>query len=176
MTLAAPPVLVIMGVSGAGKTSIAQEIAARLGWVFEEGDSLHPAANVSKMHAGVPLTDADRLPWLASVAAWIDGQLAAQQPGIITCSALKRAYRSIVIGDRPSARLVYLRGSTGLIVERLAHRHGHFMPPDLLQSQFEALEEPGPDEDPLIVDIGPPPGEIAEMIIQMLARRGEPVV
>jgi len=163
-----PPILVVMGVSGAGKTSVAQELAARLGWAFEEGDSLHPAANVAKMHAGIELTDADREPWLARVDAWIDRQLAAGQPGIITCSALKRAYRNIVIGDRPLVRLVYLRGSPALISNRLAQRHGHFMPPSLLQSQFDSLEEPGPDEDPLTVDIGPSLGEIVETIIRML--------
>ncbi len=169
-----PPVLVVMGVSGAGKTTIAKELAARLGWPFEEGDSLHPAANVAKMHAGVPLTDADRQPWLEAVAAWIDGQRARKQPGIITCSALKRAYRRIVIGDRPEARLVYLRGSRALIAERLAGRHGHFMPASLLQSQIDTLEEPGPEEDALIVDIGPPASEVAAEIIRLLGA-DEPV-
>jgi ribose 5-phosphate isomerase A len=163
-----PPVLLVMGVSGAGKTTIAQALAARLGWAFEEGDSLHPAANIAKMRAGTELTDTDRQPWLAHVAAWIDRQLAAGQPGIITCSALKRAYRSIVMGGRPHVRLVYLRGSPALIADRLAQRHGHFMPPSLLPSQLETLEEPGPDEHPITVDIGAPAGEIAEAIIRML--------
>ncbi len=163
-----PPILVVMGVSGAGKTTVAQELAVRLGWPLEEGDSLHPEANVAKMHAGIPLTDADREPWLAAVAAWIDGRRAAKLPGIITCSALKRAYRKVVIGDRPEVRLVYLRGSPALIAARLARRHGHFMPPSLLQSQLDALEEPGPEEDPLIVDIEPLPAQIAEAVIRML--------
>jgi ribose 5-phosphate isomerase A len=105
-----PPILVIMGVSGSGKSTIAEELSMRLGWPFEEGDSLHPEANIAKMHAGMPLTDADRLPWLERIAAWIDGQRAKKQPGIITCSALKRAYRKIVVGNRPEVRLVYLRG------------------------------------------------------------------
>jgi ribose 5-phosphate isomerase A len=163
-----PPILVVMGVSGAGKTTVAQELAVRLGWPLEEGDSLHPEANVAKMHAGIPLTDADREPWLAAVAAWIDGRRAAKLSGVITCSALKRAYRKIVIGNRPEVRLVYLRGSPALIAARLARRHGHFMPPSLLQSQLDALEEPGPEEDPLIVDIEPPPARIAEAVIRML--------
>jgi ribose 5-phosphate isomerase A len=163
-----PPILVVMGVSGSGKTTVAKELAARLGWVIEEGDSLHPEANVAKMHAGIPLTDADRQPWLEAVAAWIDKQRAAGLPGIITCSALKRAYRKIVIGDRPNVRLVYLRGDQALIADRIAKRRGHFMPPSLLQSQFDTLEEPGSDEDSLTVDIGPSPGQIAETIIGML--------
>jgi len=163
-----PPVLVIMGVSGAGKSTIAQELAARLGWAFEEGDSLHPEANIAKMHAGMPLTDADREPWLKRVAAWIDGQRAKKQPGIITCSALKRSYRQIIIDRRPEARLVYLRGSREVIARHLAGRDGHFMPASLLQSQIDTLEEPGPDEDPLIIDLGPPPSEIAEAIIRLL--------
>jgi ribose 5-phosphate isomerase A len=163
-----PPILVIMGVSGSGKTTIAEDLVARLGWPFKEGDELHPEANVAKMHAGIPLTDADRKPWLEAVATWIDHQRAKKQPGIITCSALKRSYRQIVIGDRPEVRLVYLRGGRDLIDKRLAGRHGHFMPASLLQSQFVALEEPGPEEDPLVVDVGPPASQIAETIIQLL--------
>lgn len=168
MSLDGPPVLVVMGVSGAGKTSVAQALSSRLGWAFEEGDLLHPAANVAKMHEGIPLTDADRQPWLAAVAAWIDGQLAAWLPGIIACSALKRSYRRMIVGSRPRIHLLYLRGDAALIADRLTHRYGHFMPPSLLQSQFDTLEEPGPEEDPLIVDIGPPADEIAEAIIRML--------
>jgi ribose 5-phosphate isomerase A len=164
-----PPILVIMGVSGAGKTTVAREIAARLGWPFEEGDSLHPEANVAKMHAGIPLTDADRRPWLEAVAAWIDGQRAKRQPGIITCSALKRAYRQIIIGNRPEVRLVYLRGGRDLIAARLAGRQGHFMPPSLLQSQMDTLEQPDPDEDPLTVDVGPSADQIAGEIIRLLS-------
>ena len=163
-----PPILVIMGVSGAGKSTVAQELAARLGWSFEEGDALHPTANVAKMHAGIPLTDADRGPWLARVADWIDHQRARKQPGIITCSALKRSYREIIIGDRPEVRLVYLRGSRDLLAEHLAGRHGHFMPAGLLQSQLDTLEEPDPAEDPLTIDLGPPAGKIAEEIIRLL--------
>jgi ribose 5-phosphate isomerase A len=163
-----PPILVIMGVSGSGKTTIAEELVARLGWPFKEGDELHPEANVAKMHAGTPLTDADRQPWLEAVANWIDRQRAKMQPGIITCSALRRSYRQIVIGDRPEVRLVYLRGSRDLIAKRLSGRHGHFMPASLLQSQFDTLEEPSPEEDPLIVDVGPPASRIAETIIRLL--------
>ena len=163
-----PPILVIMGISGAGKSTIAEELAARLGWPFEEGDALHPEANVAKMHAGIALTDADRQPWLESVAAWIDGQRARQQPGIITCSALKRSYRRTIIGDRPEVRLVYLRGSADVMAGHLAKRTGHFMPASLLQSQIDTLEEPGQDEEPLTVDVGPPADRVAQEIIRLL--------
>jgi ribose 5-phosphate isomerase A len=167
-----PPILVIMGVSGAGKTTIAEELAARLGWPFEEGDSLHPDINVAKMQAGIPLTDEDRRPWLERVAAWIDERRAKKQPGIITCSALKRSYRQIIIGDRPEVRLVYLRGGWDLIAEHLAGRHGHFMPASLLRSQIDTLEEPDPSEDALNIDEGSPPGrspgQIAAEIIRLL--------
>jgi carbohydrate kinase (thermoresistant glucokinase family) len=154
-----------MGVSGSGKSTIAEELAARLGWPFEEGDALHPDA---KMHAGIPLTDADREPWLERVAAWIDAQRAKKQPGIITCSALKRAYRQIIIGDRPEVRLVYLRGGRGLIAEHLHGRHGYFMPASLLRSQIDTLEEPEPSEDPLTVDASAPPAQVADEIIRLL--------
>ena len=163
-----PPILVLMGVSGSGKSTIAEELSARLGWPFEEGDSLHPESNIAKMHTGIPLTDADRGPWLERVAAWIDGQRAKKQPGVITCSALRRAYRLIIIGDRPEARLVYLRVGRDLIAEHLSGRHGHFMPTALLQSQIDTLEEPEPSEDPLTIDAGPPPAQVADEIIRLL--------
>lgn len=163
-----PPVLVVMGVSGAGKSTVAQDLALRLGWPFEEGDRLHPAANIAKMRAGIPLTDADRQPWLEAIAAWIDRQRQSKQPGIITCSALKRSYRQMIIGDRTEARLVYLRAGRDVLARHLAGRHDHFMPASLLQSQLQTLEEPGPEEDPLVVDIGRPVGDIVEDIIKQL--------
>ena len=163
-----PPVLVIMGVSGAGKSTVAHELTVRLGWSFEEGDALHPAANIAKMHAGIPLTDADRRPWLERVAAWIDAQRARKEPGIITCSALKRSYREIIIGDRPEVRLVYLRGGRNLVAEHLAGRDGHFMLASLLQTQIDTLEEPDPSEEPLTVDAARPAEENAEGVIRLL--------
>jgi carbohydrate kinase (thermoresistant glucokinase family) len=162
-------VLVEMGVSGSGKTTIAQALADRLGWAFQEGDALHPQANVDKMHAGIPLTDEDRWPWLRRVAAWVDGQLAAGQPGIITCSLLKRAYRDLVIDGRQGVRLLYLKGDKALIADRMARRKGHFMPASLLDSQFATLEEPGPDEHPLAVDISGTADEIVDHIMRELA-------
>jgi gluconokinase len=163
-----PMVVVVMGVSGSGKTTVAKLLAERSGWQFQEGDTLHPPANVEKMSAGIPLTDADRLPWLRKIAETIDGWRAHGQSGVVTCSALKRSYRDIIVGDRPDVRLVYLKGSHDLIRQRMAARHGHFMPSTLLDSQFSTLEEPSPDENPIVVDIGGPPegivGEIAERL------------
>lgn len=148
-----PPVLVVMGVSGSGKTTVAKALAQSLGWSFEEGDDLHPAANVAKMRAGHPLDDEDRKPWLEAIGRWIDAQASRDEPGVITCSALKRAYRDHIRQGRPQVRLIFLEGPKSLIADRLAHRHGHFMPPSLLDSQFEALEAPGPDEAVIQVDI-----------------------
>jgi carbohydrate kinase (thermoresistant glucokinase family) len=119
---------------------------------------------VEKMSAGVPLTDADRLPWLRKIAETIDDWRAHGQSGVVTCSALKRSYRDIIVGDRPDVRLVYLRGSPDLIRRRMAARRGHFMPAALLDSQFSTLEEPSPDENPIVVDIGGRPEEIAAEI------------
>ena len=157
-------VLVVMGVAGSGKTTVAGKLAATLGWPLLEGDGFHPPANVAKMAAGTPLTDDDRWPWLRAIAAAIDAHRARGGSAVVACSALKRAYRDILIGGRPDARLVYLKGSRTLIAERLRGRHGHFMPAALLDSQFATLEEPGPDEHPIIVEIGGTPGTIVQAI------------
>jgi gluconokinase/shikimate kinase len=157
-----PVVLVFMGVAGSGKTTVAAILAGRLGWPFEEGDALHPQANIEKMAAGHPLTDEDRWPWLAKVADWIDERLDAGESGLITCSALKRSYRDLINRRGSGVELVYLAGSKETIAARLAARHGHFMPPSLLESQFADLEEPGPDEPAIRIDIGPPAAEIAQ--------------
>ncbi|HEY2609189.1 MAG TPA: gluconokinase [Reyranella sp.] len=161
-------VVVIMGVSGSGKTTVAKLLAEMSGWQFQEGDTLHPPANVEKMSAGIPLTDADRLPWLRKIAETIDGWRARGESGVITCSALKRSYREIIVGDRPDVRLVYLKGSHDLIRQRMAARHGHFMPTTLLDSQFATLEEPSPDENAIVVDIGGSPDKIAREVADRL--------
>jgi carbohydrate kinase (thermoresistant glucokinase family) len=145
-------VLVAMGVSGAGKTTLGRLLAERLGWPFQEGDDLHPAANVAKMKAGHPLTDVDRAPWLAAIGRWIDGQIAKGQSGVITCSALKRAYRDMLDGGRPQVRFVFQEIDEATIAERLAHRTGHFFPASLLASQFADLEPPAADEPVIRVD------------------------
>lgn len=161
-------IVIVMGVSGSGKTTVSALVAAALGWQFQEGDELHPPANVKKMHSGTPLTDADRLPWLQKIATEIDAWRAQGQSGVVTCSALKRSYRDIIIGGRTDVRLVYLRGSHELIRRRLAARHEHFMPAALLESQFATLEEPTEDEHPIVVNVGGKPGEIAFSIIREL--------
>jgi len=161
-------VVVVMGVSGSGKTTIAALLAGRLQWEFEDGDGFHPAANVDKMHRGVPLTDEDRGPWLRAIAAWIDETRRKGGHGVVACSALKRRYRDVLIGERRDVRLVYLKGDEALIARRIAARHGHFMPAALLHSQFEALEEPGPDENPIVVSIDARPIDIVARITAAL--------
>jgi len=163
-----PSVLIVMGVSGCGKSTIGTLLAGSLQWNFEDADWFHPAANVEKMHQGIPLTDEDRGPWLRAVAAAIDKMRAGGAPGVIACSALKRRYRDVLIGDRADVRLVYLKGSEELISRRIATRHEHFMPPSLLHSQFVALEEPGPDENPITVSVEPAPREIVAQILAAL--------
>lgn len=165
------PVVVLMGVSGSGKTTIGALLAAMEGWNFQEGDDLHPRANVEKMSRGVPLDDADRMPWLHAVAAVIDRWRARGKAGVVTCSALKRSYRDIIIGERPGVLLVYLKGSRALIGRRMAARHEHFMPTALLDSQFATLEEPGADERPLVVGVDSSPKTIAGRIVRALGVR-----
>ena len=162
-------VLVLMGVSGSGKSTVAGLLAGRLSWDLEEGDDLHPAANVAKMASGHALTDEDRWPWLNLVAGWIQRQLELGRPGIITCSALKRSYRDRL--RAPGVVFVYLHGSRELIAERLTKRQGHYMPPALLDSQSADLEPPGPDEDSLHIDIAPSAAEQASQIIEALQLR-----
>ncbi len=161
------PVLVIMGVSGCGKSTVAAILAGQLGWDLAEGDDLHPAANVEKMRAGTPLTDDDRWPWLDRVADWIRDHTNAGLPGIITCSALKRVYRDRMRGD--NVVFVYLAGSKDTIARRLDARLDHYMPSTLLDSQISTLEPPGPDENTLLIDLGRPPAEEASEIISRLS-------
>lgn len=164
-----PPIVVIMGVAGCGKTTVATRLAQRLGCAFQEGDALHPPENVAKMSAGTPLGDADRAPWLARIAACIDGWRSRGEAGIVTCSALKRAYRGIIVGTRADVRLVHLAGSRDLIGARLDARRGHFMPPALLDTQFATLEPPEADARTLVLDVGPEPDALVEAIVRWLA-------
>jgi gluconokinase len=163
-----PCVLVVMGVSGSGKSTVGALLAAKLQWEFADADWFHSAANVDKMHGGVALTDEDRWPWLHAMAAWIDDMRDARRHGVLACSALKRRYREVLAGGRADVRLAYLKGDEKLIARRIATRHEHFMPPALLLSQLSALEEPGADENPITVSIDARPREIAARILSAL--------
>jgi len=157
--------LVVMGVSGTGKSTIGRALAETLGLPFVEGDDLHPEANVAKMAAGIPLTDADRAPWLDRIAARLD------RPVVVTCSALKRGYRDRLRRAAPDLVLVYLQGAPELLAARMAQRDGHFMPPLLLESQLATLEEPSADEDAIPVDAALRPDEIVEVVVDRLGLR-----
>jgi gluconokinase len=157
--------VVVMGVSGSGKTTVAELLAKQLGWRFMEGDRLHPPANVEKMGQGIPLTDADRAPWLDRIGEELKSWAAEGRSGVMTCSALKRAYRDRIRLARPDVRFVYLKGSQALIKGRVATRHHEYMPASLLVSQFDALEEPTPDERVVTVDVGgSPDAEVAAVV------------
>jgi gluconokinase len=163
-----PCALVVMGVSGSGKSTIASKLAERLRWIFEDGDRFHPASNVAKMSAGHPLTDEDRWPWLQAIADEIDRVCKAGQHAVIACSALKRAYRDILVHGRNDVRIIYLKGTQELIADRLAQRKGHFMPPGLLTSQFGTLEPPGTSENPVTVSIDASVDAIVDDIVNQL--------
>jgi gluconokinase len=163
-----PCALVLMGVSGSGKTTIADRLAERLGWTFEDGDRFHPASNVAKMSAGHPLTDEDRWPWLQAISDEIDRVCTAGEHAVIACSALKRVYRGILVHGRDDVRIIYLKGTQELIADRLAQRKGHFMPPGLLDSQFKTLEPPVEAENPVTVSIDASVEAIVDDIVHQL--------
>lgn len=160
--------VVVMGVSGCGKTTVGRLLAARLGAAFVDGDGLHSAANVAKMHAGVPLTDADRAPWLQRVGETLAA--AGDAPIVVACSALKRAYRDAILRRDSQAFFLHLAAPRALIAQRLAERHGHFMPATLLASQFAALEPLAPQEPGATIDVGPAPEAVAAAALVALAR------
>ena len=160
--------LIVMGVSGAGKSTIAEALARRLHWRYEDGDTFHPASNVAKMKAGHPLSDDDRWPWLRAIADEIDRLSAERERAVIACSALKRTYRDILVHGRDDVRIVFLDGTQDLVATRLAARKGHFMPPGLLASQFITLERPGADERPITVSIDAPVEKIVDDIVSQL--------
>lgn len=166
---ATPRVIVLMGVSGCGKSTTGSRLSRVLDWPFRDGDTFHPQANIAKMASGTPLQDTDRWPWLEAIAAWIDAHRAAGTHGIVTCSALKRRYRDVLVGARTDVGLVYLEGSRALIGDRLSRRKGHFMPPALLDSQFQALEAPGGDERVLRVNVRAAPRRVIDQIVDGFA-------
>jgi gluconokinase len=163
-----PCALVVMGVSGSGKSTIAKKLSERLNWSYEDGDRFHPAGNVAKMSAGQPLTDEDRGPWLQAIAEEIDRVCKAGRHAVIACSALKRAYREILVHGRSDVRIVFLEGTQELIASRLALRKDHFMPPGLLDSQFKTLEPPGESENPVTVSIDAIVEAIVDDIVNQL--------
>ncbi len=169
---AALRVIVLMGVAGSGKSTIGAALADEFGWPYRDADSFHPQANIAKMSRGEALTDDDRWPWLDAIAAWIDACRNANTCAIVSCSALKRIYRDRLLAGRADVRLVYLEGDRRVIGARMAARQGHFMPTTLLDSQFRTLEEPTPDEWPIIVPIEATPRRIAEAILAALAQEG----
>ena len=165
----APCALIVMGVSGSGKSTIASALAERLGWTFEDGDRFHPESNVAKMSAGHPLSDEDRWPWLQAIADEIGRVCRAGGHLVVACSALKRGYRDVLAGARTDVRFVFLEGSQALIAGRLARRKGHFMPPGLLDSQFKTLEPPQADEQAITVSIDAPVETIVDNIVARMS-------
>ena len=160
--------MLVLGVAGSGKTTVGAMLAGKLGWQYADADDFHPVANVEKMAAGHPLTDADRWPWLHAIAAWIDVQIAAGQPAVVSCSALKRAYRDVM--RRPEVQMVYLHGNRGLIAARLTSRQGHFFKEEMLDTQFATLQEPEPDEGIITVSIEGTPLQVVDAILAQLIK------
>lgn len=158
-------VIVLMGVTGSGKTTVGKMLASELGWEFYDADDFHPEANVEKMRSGIPLTDDDRMPWLGALADLIEDAHEKERNFVLACSALKHRYRKILRHDLKPVRFVYLKGTADLIRDRLESRKGHYMNPTLLSSQFNALEEP---KDAVYVDISPEPPHIVSTIREQL--------
>ena len=161
--------VVVMGVSGTGKTTVAEHLVKRLGWPFAEGDTFHPPANVAKMHAGTPLDDDDRWPWLQALADWIGAREAAGENAVVTCSALKRSYREVLRAGHPSVWFAHVATSPDVLRERLTRRAGHYMPPSLLDSQLATLEPLEPDEPGLTITGEGRPDDVAERVLEALA-------
>jgi carbohydrate kinase (thermoresistant glucokinase family) len=167
-----PAAIIVMGVSGSGKSTIGALLAEVLGWPFADADGFHPAANVAKMAAGTPLTDADRWPWLDAIAAHIGASRTAGQPVVVACSALRRAYRERLRAGHGDLIFLHLAGAPAVIAERQAARQGHFMPPSLMASQFATLEDPAEEVDAVTVSVSASPHEVVVAAIDQLAVRG----
>ncbi len=168
-------ILIVAGVAGSGKTTVGALLAGRLHWRFADADSFHPESNLAKMRAGIPLTDADRAPWLHTITSWMDEQIAAGESAVVTCSALKRAYREDLLSGRPMATMIFLQVSREVLEERLLTRPDHFFPEKLLDSQLTALEPPAPREERVQTVLAEgDPAQTAAKIIATLWPHGEP--
>jgi carbohydrate kinase (thermoresistant glucokinase family) len=164
-------VIVMGGVAGSGKSTVGAALARRFGWVYAEADEFHPASNIEKMSAGIPLTDEDRAPWLEKIAAYISDICARNEHAVVSCSALKRAYRKTLIGAHSAqAQVVLLNGGESQIAARLQSRHGHFMPATLLKSQIATLELPSDPADAIVVPVGGTIGDVVDRVVAALAR------
>ena len=163
-------IVLVAGVSGSGKTTVGALLAGRLHWRFADGDSFHSAANIAKMHAGIPLTDEDRQPWLLAITAWMDERTATGESAVVTCSALKREYRAELLDGRPEVRMIFLSVDRAEADRRMVARTGHFFPEQLLSSQYAALEPPQPDEPGVTVVTSDKmdPAETVEAIIEIV--------
>lgn len=168
--MSSPAHIVVMGVSGSGKTTIAAELSRRLGWLLAEADEFHPQANIDKMSAGIPLTDEDRWPWLRTIRDWMAAAQARGESTVVTCSALKRSYRDL-LSEAGGVVFLDLEGAAELIAERMKHRSGHFMPPALLESQLATLEPLEPDENGVRISVNLSPEEIASEFLRSEAFR-----
>jgi gluconokinase len=163
-----PTYIVVMGVSGSGKTTLATGLSRRLGWEFQEGDELHPPANVEKMSRGEPLSDEDRRPWLEAIGRWIDARTAAGVSAVLTCSALRRSYRDLLRAGRPGVVFCHVTADPGQIRSRIEHRQGHYMPPSLLPSQLATLEPLEADERGVSVSASGDPADVLDRALDAL--------
>jgi gluconokinase len=161
--------IVVMGVSGVGKTTVAKGLSIMLGWTYAEGDAFHPPANVAKMASGHALTDDDRRPWLRAIGSWLDGRIRAGEPSVVTCSALRRSYRDLLREGRPQVSFLHLVAGPELVADRIGHRSDHYMPATLLPSQYDALEPLEPDEPGVSVSLD---GTAAEVLARAIAALG----
>jgi gluconokinase len=161
-------ILIVAGVAGSGKSTVGALLAGCLDWTFADADDFHPAANVAKMHAGIPLADEDRWPWLQAIGAWMDERITRAESAVLACSALRRSYRDLLLDGRPEAQMIFLAANREVLTRRLAARVGHFFPEQLLASQLKALEPPGPDERVIrVVPADTPDGTVAAIIAQL---------
>jgi gluconokinase len=168
-----PDVVIVMGVSGSGKSTVAKGLSTVLGWEFAEGDAFHPEANVEKMHGGTPLTDEDRWPWLEAIGAWISEKESRGESAVVTCSALRRAYRDLLREGRPHVRFLHVTAAADVIRDRMEHRPGHYMPPSLLPSQLATLEPLQADEPGVVITNEGTAAQVLDRALTALGRRKE---